>query len=93
MTVLCSHSKAPASIDRKVVVSKDRAVRSIAERSVGIDRAACQYILAALRQGQKYLIRLIHLYACIVAAVDLHTVQEDPHFGGVVSIYDDASIL
>ena len=80
MTVLCSHCETAAAIDRKVVVSKDRAVRSIAERSVGIDRAACQFILTALRKGQEHLIRLVHLNAGIVAAVDLHAVQKNPHF-------------
>ena len=36
MAVLCVHIETAAAIDRKIVVSKDRAVRSVAERSVGI---------------------------------------------------------
>ena len=81
MSVLRVYRKAPASVDRQVVVCKNRAVRSVIQSLRGVGSTAGENTLTAFCQCQEHFLRLVDPDAGVVAAVDLHAVQHDEHFG------------
>ena len=92
MSVLCGHRKASAAVNSKIIVCKYCAVCSILQSCVGISAAAGQSIHTVLRQCQEDLLRLIDSDTCVIAAIDIDSVQKDPDLGGIVRVHGDLAV-
>ena len=92
MSVLRVYRKAPGPVDRQIIVCENRAVCPVIQRLSTVGRTAGETVLTAFCQSQEHLVRLVDPDTGIVAAADLHAVQHDEYFGGVVGVHRDIAV-
>ena len=90
--VLRVYRKAPASVDRQIIVGKNSAVRPVIKSGLVVGRAAGDAVLAAFCQRQEHLVRLVDPNARVVAAVNLHTVKKNEDLGRIVGVHGDIAV-
>ena len=78
--------------DRQVVGCENGALDVVVLGRLRVLSAAGNGILAALGQSKEHLVGLQHLQRGAVRAVDVHSVEEDPHLGRALGVYDDAAV-
>ena len=86
MSVCRVHCEASAAVDRQVIMCENSSVRPVVQGLVRVRLTAGQGILTAFRKCQEDLVGLFHPDACIVAAIDLHIIEHDEDFGGIIGV-------
>ena len=85
------YRKTAGPVQRQIIPGEDGAVHSQFLCPGGEGRAG-HAVLRSFRQGQEDLVRLLHVQAGPVGAVQLHPVQQKPDLGLLRGVDDDAAV-
>ena len=92
MSVFRVYNEASAAVDRQIVVCENSSVRPVFQCLIRVRRTAGEGVLTAFSECQEDFVRLFHPDTCIVAAIDLHPVEQDEYFRGIVGIHREITV-